>query len=211
MLLPGNGWLRLNQHSYYQITHKPVYQNNYFPVILLSGYNSPFNGWLRFTHFDLPNYPFIRIIPLTAILLNKYFPQKQKEKSFKSSPARLNAKAPSMPILPRKLAPFNAILIITLGVYQTPLQHTQMAQKGIHGCSVLSQNVGKQRGTKFTDPFRKKLRKLSLLFSHLSGHKKRALINNINCCQQKPQKSWRHSPDTGSPNWTRRLKHRFGF
>ena len=73
-------------------------------------------------------------LPLTAILLNKYFPQKQKRKASQSSPARLNAKAPSMPILPRKLAPFNAILIITLGVYQTPLQHTQMAQKGIHGC-----------------------------------------------------------------------------
>ena len=82
-------------------------------------------------HIELPNYPFIRIIPLT--LLNKYFLQKQKEKSFPKLPARLNAKAPSMPILPRKLAPFNAILIITLGVYQTPLQHTQMAQNGIHG------------------------------------------------------------------------------
>ena len=80
-------------------------------------------------HIELPNYPFIRIIPLT--LLPKYFLQKQKEKSFQSSPTRLNAKAPSMPILPRKLAPFNAILIITLGVYQTPLQHTQMVQNGM--------------------------------------------------------------------------------
>ena len=85
-------------------------------------------------HIELPNYPFIRIIPLTAILLTKYFPQKQKEKSFPKLPRQLNAKAPSMPILPRKLAPFSAILIITLGVYQTPLQHTQMAQNGIHGC-----------------------------------------------------------------------------
>ena len=84
-------------------------------------------------HIELPNYPFIRIIPLTAILLTKYFPQKQKEKSFPKLPRQLNAKASSMPILPRKLAPFNAIIIITLGVYQTSLQHTQMAQNGIIG------------------------------------------------------------------------------
>ena len=93
-------------------------------------------------HIELQIYPFIRIIPLTAILLTKYFLQKQKEKSFKSSPTRLNAKAPSMPILPRKLAPFNAILIITLGVYQTPLQHTQMAQNGIHGVQSFLRMLG---------------------------------------------------------------------
>jgi len=46
--------------------------------------------------------------------------------------------ATSMPILPRKLAPFNAILIITLGVYQTPLQRTQMAQNGIHGGQLMA-------------------------------------------------------------------------
>ena len=88
------GGSAFTHYSYYQITHKPVYQNNSFPFILLSGYNSPFNGWLRFTHFDLPNYPFIRIIPLTGILLTKYFPQKQKEKSFPKLPRQAQCQSP---------------------------------------------------------------------------------------------------------------------
>lgn len=100
------GGSAFTHHSYYQITHKPVYQNNYFPVILLSGYNSPFNGWLRFTHFDLPNYPFIRIIPFNSYSFTpKDFLQNQKEKSFKSSPARLNAKCQFCTLLSRQIEP----------------------------------------------------------------------------------------------------------
>ena len=137
MLLPGNGWLRLNHNSYYQITHKPVYQNNSFPVILLSGYNSPFNGWLRFTHFDLPNYPFIRIIPFNSF--NQVFPSETKREKLPKAPRQAQCQ---MPILPRKLAPFNAILIITLNVYQTPLQRTQMAQNGIHGVQSFLRMLG---------------------------------------------------------------------
>ena len=100
-------------------------------------------------HIELPNYPFIRIIPLTAILLNKYFLQKQKEKSFKSSPPGSMPNANSAQEIsafqrhhynyPRRVS--NVLTAYTDGSKRHPW------------CPVLSQNVGKQRGTKFTDPF----------------------------------------------------------
>ena len=136
-----------------RITHKPVYQNNSFPVILLSGYNSPFNGWLRFTHFDLPNYPFIRIIPLTAILLNKVFPSETKREKLPKAPRQAQCQSP-----------FNANSAQEISALQRhPYNYPRRIQNAITAytdgskwhpwCPVLSQNVGKQRGTKFTDPF----------------------------------------------------------
>ena len=72
-------------------------------------------------HIELPNYPFIRIIPLTAILLTKYsfnqvFPSETKREKLPKAPRQAQCQSPFNANSARKLAPFNAILIITLGV-----------------------------------------------------------------------------------------------
>lgn len=84
--LLGNGGLRPSPYQpLSQITHKPVpvYQNNsFYPVIRvrLSLY------WVASSHpFDLPNYPFIRIIHLS--LLTKYSFRTKKRKDSQSSPS----------------------------------------------------------------------------------------------------------------------------
>ena len=104
-------------------------------------------------HIELPNYPFIRIIHLTGILLTKYFLQKQKEKSF-----------PKLPRQAQCQSPFNANSAQEISAFQRhpynyPRRVSNVLTAYTNGskwhpwCPVLSQNVGKQRGTKFTDPF----------------------------------------------------------
>lgn len=84
-------------------------------------------------HIDLPNYPFIRIILLTAILLNKYFLQKQKEKSFPKFPRQAQCQSPFNANSAQEISAFQRHPYNYPRRVQTPLQHTQMAQNGIIG------------------------------------------------------------------------------
>lgn len=181
MLLLVNGGLRPSPYRLLsQITHKPVYQNNSFPFILLSGYNSHCTWWLRLT---ISNYQITLLSEQSSF--NSYsfkqvFPSETKEKSF-----------PKLPRQAQCQSPFNANSAQEISAFQRhPYNYPRRISNAI---------MAYTDGSKWHP------------WWAINGIKKRALINNNNYCQQKLQKSLVHSLDTSSPNWTRRLKHRFGF
>ena len=140
---------------------------------------------LRFTKL-----PFYQDYSFNSYSFTQVFPSETKREKIPKFPPPAQCQSPFNANSAQEISAFqrhpynyprcvsNAITAYTDGSKRHAWPHTYPC------CSVLSQNVGKQRGTKFTDPFATSCESYPCCSVLYQGIKKRALINNINCRQQ---------------------------